>query len=65
MIGATEMARVLGIARATLLRWVSENRVPGFKVGREWKFDEVDVVRALKVTNGNALQQASLRGRAA
>ncbi len=65
MIGATEMARILGIARATLLRWVSENRVPGFKVGREWKFDEVDVVRALKVTNGNALQQASLRGRAA
>jgi hypothetical protein len=39
--------------------------VPGFKVGREWKFDEADVVRALKITTGNRLQQASSRGRAA
>jgi excisionase family DNA binding protein len=59
------MAERLGIARATLLRWATNNRVPGFKVGREWKFDEADVIRALKVTKGNGLQQASSRGRGA
>lgn len=65
MINATEMAQRLGIARPTLLKWAAQNRIPAFKVGREWKFDEADVVRALKITNGNALQQASSRGRAA
>ena len=47
MINATEMAQRLGLARPTLLKWAAQNRVPGFKVGREWKFDEADVVRAL------------------
>ena len=65
MIDATEMAARLGIARPTLLRWATNNRVPGFKVGREWKFDEADVVRVFKVTTGNILQQANSRGRAA
>jgi excisionase family DNA binding protein len=65
MINATEMAKRLGLARSTLLRWAATNRVPAFKVGREWKFDEADVIRALKITNGNALQRASSRGRAA
>lgn len=65
MISATEMATRLGIARPTLLRWATGNKIPGFKVGREWKFDEADVVRTLKVTTGNVLQQANSRGRAA
>jgi excisionase family DNA binding protein len=65
MTSATEMAQRLGLARPTLLKWAAQNRVPGFKVGREWKFDEADVIRALKVTHGNRLQQASSRGRAA
>jgi excisionase family DNA binding protein len=65
MIDATEMASRLGITRPTLLRWATNNRVAGFKVGREWKFDEGDVVRSFKVTTGNILQQANSRGRAA
>ena len=65
MTNATEMAQRLGLARPTLLKWAATNRVPGLKVGREWKFDEADVVRALKLTSGNKLQQASSRGRAA
>lgn len=65
MTTASEMAKRLGITRPTLLRWASSDRVPAFKVGREWKFDEEDVVRSLKITAGNFLQQANSRGRAA
>lgn len=65
MTDATIMAQRLGITRPTLLKWAATNRVPGFKVGREWKFEEADVVRALKITKGNNLQLASSSGRAA
>lgn len=65
MIDASTMADRLGIRRDTLQRWAQKDRVPAFKVGREWKFDEADVIRALKVTAGNIAQRANSKGRAA
>jgi len=58
MIGSLEMSQKLGVTKETLERWANSDKVPGFKIGRFWKFDEVDVIRALKLASGNKLQQA-------
>ena len=57
MIDSAAMASRLGIAKATVEDWAKKNRIPAFKVGRWWRFDENDVLRSLKLA-GNDLSSA-------
>ncbi len=60
MIGSEEIAEKLGVTKQTINYWAKKNRIPGFKVGRYWKFDEAEVLMALKLS-GNKLSQAMWR----
>lgn len=60
MISSDEIAEKLGVTRQTINYWAKKNRIPGFKVGRHWKFDEGEVLMALKLS-GNKLSQAMRR----
>ena len=62
MIDATEMATRLGVAKYTVEEWARNSRIPAFKIGRWWRFDEAEVMKALKLS-GNDLSRAI--GRAA
>jgi excisionase family DNA binding protein len=42
-----EAQEYLGISRSTLLRWIRDGRVPGYKAGRKWKFYRQDLERLL------------------
>jgi len=65
MIDATEMAACLKVSKYTVEEWARDSRIPAFKVGRWWRFDEAEVLRALKLS-GNDLSRAISRiGRAA
>jgi excisionase family DNA binding protein len=57
MIGSEEMATRLGVAKYTVEQWARKSRIPAFKVGRWWKFDEAEVLMALKLS-GNDLSRA-------
>lgn len=57
MISATEMATRLGVAKYTVEDWARKSKIPAFKLGRFWKFDEADVLKALKLS-GNDLSRA-------
>ena len=38
-----EIAEYLGVSRDTVYAWVSDREMPGYKVGRFWKFKAADV----------------------
>lgn len=57
MINATDMAKRLGVSKYTVEQWARTNRIPAYKVGRWWRFDEAEVLMALKLS-GNDLSRA-------
>jgi excisionase family DNA binding protein len=57
MIDSTAMANRLGVAKYTVEDWAKKSRIPAFKIGRRWMFDESDVIKAFKLS-GNDLSRA-------
>lgn len=47
MMKPKEVSEALNISRGTLLRWVTEGRIPGVRLGRQWRFRSSDVTRWL------------------
>lgn len=48
VLDAAAVARRLRVDPATVYRMASDGRLPGIKVGRQWRFAEADVARALR-----------------
>ena len=44
-LSVEEIARYLGVSRDTIYAWVSTQRMPARRVGRLWKFKQVEVDR--------------------
>lgn len=42
-LSVDEMAEYLGISKDTVYAWVTNKGMPGYKVGRFWKFKREDV----------------------
>jgi excisionase family DNA binding protein len=47
---AEEVAAYLRVDRYTIYRLVSKGKIPGFKVGRQWRFKQSILDRWLKKT---------------
>ncbi len=47
MLTLVELSAYLKIAERTAYGWVKEGKVPGFKVGKAWRFDRADIDRWL------------------
>ena len=43
-----ETCRYLKVARRTLYRYIEEHRLPGFKLGKEWRFVRSDLERWIR-----------------
>jgi len=43
LLTLVELAAYLKIAERTAYGWVKEGKVPGFKVGKAWRFDRADI----------------------
>lgn len=42
-LSVDEMAEYLGVSKDTVYAWVTSKAMPGYRVGRFWKFKKVDV----------------------
>jgi len=62
-----EVARRLGVCRATVWRWVNSGRLPGSKVGpNTWRFSEANIQEFLiQTSNQRATAEVTERARAA
>lgn len=60
LVGPEQMARVLGIARGTLVKWSREGRVPYVKgSARLFRYSPPDVLKALQAGKHGDAGQAS------
>ena len=57
-----ELARYLKVPKSTLYKLVMRRDVPGYKVGRSWRFDRDEVDRWVKSRHANP-KAASRRSR--
>lgn len=46
-VGTAEQALQLGVSKDTIYRLVRQGTIPGFKVGRDWRFYPSQVQQAL------------------
>jgi len=46
-VDAKEMARILGVTYATVIRYASTGDIPSLRVGRLWRFQPPAVLEAL------------------
>ena len=47
-LGSAETVALLDTTRKSLGEWVAAGRLPAYKLGKNWKFDPVDLVRFLE-----------------
>ena len=45
LLTTQEVAAYLRVSRATVWRWCQEQRLPAFKIGREWRISQVRLHR--------------------
>ncbi len=43
IITVEELASLLGVHRITVYRHLKENKLPGFKIGRVWRFNREEI----------------------
>jgi excisionase family DNA binding protein len=43
LLGSKELADLLGLHRRTVQAWLKDGRLPGMKIGRDWKARVSDV----------------------
>jgi excisionase family DNA binding protein len=48
-----EIVNHLGIRRVTVYKWISERRMPGYKIGRNWRFRKGTIGHWLEETRAN------------
>jgi len=54
MMGLEEAAGLLKVSRSTLTRMLSQGRIRGFKVGRQWRFRRGDLDKFSRMTHPSA-----------
>ena len=50
LLTLSEAAAHLRISRRTLLRWLQTGRLPGVKLGRDWRIDPTDLDLAIQAS---------------
>jgi excisionase family DNA binding protein len=57
-LAVDEMADYLGVSKDTVYAWVTFKAMPGYRVGRFWKFKKVDVDAWVRAGGASAADSA-------
>ena len=57
-LSVDEMADYLGVSKDTVYAWVTNKAMPGYRVGRFWKFKKVDVDAWVRAGGASAADSA-------
>lgn len=57
-LSVDEMADYLGVSKDTVYAWVTCKAMPGYRVGRFWKFKKVDVDAWVRAGGASAADSA-------
>ena len=60
-ITAAELAELLRVTTVTIGRYARSGQLPGYRVGREWRFKESDVQRFIQARGTDATRKIEKR----
>jgi len=57
LLNVKQVQEILGLSERTVFRLIKERALKGFKVGREWRFEESDIRDFIKQQREKTAQQ--------
>jgi len=57
LLSVKEVQDILGLSERTIFRLIKSKQLNGFKVGREWRFEEDDVTLYIKTQRAKSEQE--------
>lgn len=58
LLSVKEVQEVLGLSERTVFRLIKSGDLKGFKVGREWRFEETDVTDYIRAQRAKSQSKA-------
>jgi excisionase family DNA binding protein len=53
IVTAKEVSQYLKLTESTIYKLASMGEIPGFKIGKSWRFDMDEILRKIKSMKGN------------
>ena len=63
IVTAKEVGRYLKLTESTIYKLASMGEIPGFKIGKSWRFDMEEVLKRIKAIKGNSKMIQEPNGR--
>ena len=57
ILTAKEVAEYLQLTEITIYKYVTEGKIPGYKIGSRWRFEKEKIDELLKSGNSGLLQK--------
>ena len=54
IVTAKEVSQYLKLTESTIYKLASMGEIPGFKIGKSWRFDMEEVLKRIKAMKGNS-----------
>ena len=63
IVTAKEVSQYLKLTESTIYKLASMGEIPGFKIGKSWRFDMEEVLKRIKAMKGNSKMIREPNGR--
>jgi excisionase family DNA binding protein len=63
IVTAKEVSQYLKLTESTIYKLASIGEIPGFKIGKSWRFDMEEVLKRIKAMKGNSKMIREPNGR--
>ena len=63
IVTAKEVSQYLKLTESTIYKLASMGEIPGFKIGKSWRFDMEEVLKRIKAIKGNSKMIREPNGR--
>ena len=54
IVTAKEVSEYLKLTESTIYKLASMGEIPGFKIGKSWRFDMEEILKRIKAIKGNS-----------
>jgi excisionase family DNA binding protein len=63
IVTAKEVSQYLKLTESTIYKLASMGEIPGFKIGKSWRFDMEEVLKRIKAIKGNSKMTRETNGK--
>ena len=62
VLNTTQLAKFLAVSAETVARWCASGRLPGFKIGGEWRVRQSDLNKIIRAKVERSLRKGEAAG---